>query len=143
MLATEHLLHSEKFRAAVDKYAEGVEVIPVVGRGFVEAVEAGQEQSDATRQLVADAVEPAVQQGADVIVLGCTHYPFLRGVIREVVGDKDVIVIDSGEPVGKRVESLLGHYDMRAEVDHEPRYDFLTFADEEYCERLRKKAFGE
>ena len=143
VLATEHLLHSEKFRAAVDKYAEGVEVIPVVGRGFVEAVEAGQEQSDATRQLVADAVEPAVQQGADVIVLGCTHYPFLRGVIREVVGDKDVIVIDSGEPVGKRVESLLGHYDMRAEVDHEPRYDFLTFADEEYCERLRKKAFGE
>ena len=131
VLATEHLLQSEKFRATVDRYAEGVEVMSVVGRGFVEAVEAGEEQSSATRQLVLEAVEPAVQQGADVIVLGCTHYPFLRGVIRQVIGDRDVTIIDSGEPVGKRVESLLDHYDMRAEAEHEPRYDFLTFADEE------------
>ena len=142
MLATEHLLQSEKFRATVDRYAEGVEVMSVVGRGFVEAVEAGEEQSSATRQLVLEAVEPAVQQGADVIVLGCTHYPFLRGVIRQVIGDRDVTIIDSGEPVGKRVESLLDRYDMRAEAEHEPRYDFLTFANEEYGERLRKKAFG-
>lgn len=143
VLATEHLLQSEKFRVAVNRYAEGVEVIPVVGRGFVEAVEAGQEQSDATRQLVLDAVEPAVQQGADVIVLGCTHYPFLKGVIREMIGDRGVTIIDSGEPVSKRVESLLDRYDLRAKADHDPRYEFLTFADEEYCERLRIKAFGQ
>ena len=143
VLATEHLLQSEKFRLSIERYAEGVEVMPVVGQGFVEAVEAGMEQSAKTYQLVADVVRPIVEQGVDVIVLGCTHYPFLKSVIRQVIGDKAVIIIDSGEPVEKRVESLLERYDMRAEEEHEAKYEFLTFAQDDYCERLRKKAFDE
>lgn len=143
VLATEHLLQSEKFRLSIERYAEGVEVMPVVGQGFVEAVEAGMEHSAKTLQLVADVVRPIVEQGVDVIVLGCTHYPFLKSVIRQVIGDKAVIIIDSGEPVEKRVESLLERYDMRAEEEHEAKYEFLTFAQDDYCERLRKKAFDE
>ena len=143
VLATERSLKSDKFRTAVQRYAEGVEVVPVVGRGFVEAVEAGEENSDKTLQLVASVVEPIIEQGVDVIVLGCTHYPFLKGVIRQVIGDRDVVLIDSGEPVEKRVESLLERYDMRAGDDHVPEYKFMTFADDDYCERLRSKAFGE
>ena len=54
-----------------------------------------------------------------------------------------MILIDSGEPVEKRVESLLERYDMRAEEEHEAKYEFLTFAQDDYCERLRKKAFDE
>ncbi len=50
--------------------------------------------------------------------------------------------VDSGEPVEKRVESLLDRYDMRADDEHESRYEFLTFATDEYRERLRQKAFG-
>ena len=143
VLATEHLLQSEKFRSTVERYAEGVEVLPIVGQGFVEVVEAGEEHDVVTRQLVKNVVMPAVEQGVDVVVLGCTHYPFLKGVIREVIGDRNVAIIDSGEPVEKRVESLLERYDIRAEAEHEPKYEFLTFADEDYCERLRQKAFGE
>ena len=143
VLATEHLLQSEKFRLSIERYAEGVEVLPIVGQGFVEAVEAGMEHSANTYQLVADVVRPIVEQGVDVIVLGCTHYPFLKSVIRQVIGDKAVILIDSGEPVEKRVESLLERYDMRAEEEHEAKYEFLTFAQDDYCERLRKKAFDE
>ena len=60
-----------------------------------------------------------------------------------MIGDKAVIIIDSGEPVEKRVESLLERYDMRAEEEHEAKYEFLTFAQDDYCERLRKKAFDE
>ena len=143
VLATEHSLQSEKFRTTVERHAQGVEVLPVVGQGFVEAVESGKECSAQTQQLVADVVMPIVEQGMDVIVLGCTHYPFLKGVIRRVVGDRNVAIIDSGEPVEKRVESLLERYDIRAEYEHEPEYEFLTFADEDYRERLRQKAFGE
>lgn len=143
VLATEHLLRSEKFRLSIERYAEGVEVLPIVGQGFVEAVEAGMEHSAKTHQLVADVVRPIIEQGVDVIVLGCTHYPFLKSVIRQVIGDKAVILIDSGEPVEKRVESLLERYDMRAEEEHEAKYEFLTFAQDDYCERLRKKAFDE
>jgi hypothetical protein len=51
-------------------------------------------------------------------------------------------VIDSGEAVEKRVESLLDEYDMRASEDNQAQYEFMTFADEAYAERLRRKAFG-
>ena len=87
-------------------------------------------------------IEPVIEAGADTIVLGCTHYPFLRGVIDKVIGDRAVRVIDSGEAVEKRVESLLDKYDIRAEDDNDARYEFLTFADEAYAERLSCKAFG-
>lgn len=93
--------------------------------------------------MVSAVIEPLIEQGVDVIVLGCTHYPFLKSVIREVVGDRDVLIIDSGEAVEKRVESLLDRYSLRADEDNDARYEFLSYADDEYRERLRRKAFDE
>lgn len=143
VVATERSLGSEKFRRAVERYGEGVEVIKAVGEGFVEAVESDQEQSLATRQKVEAVIEPLIKSGVDVIVLGCTHYPFLKRVIRNVVGERRVQIIDSGEAVEKRVESLLDKYDIRASEENDAQYEFLTFADDDYRERLRRKAFGE
>ncbi len=143
VVATERSLGSEKFRRAVERYGEGVEVIKAVGEGFVEAVESDQEQSSATRQKVEAVIEPLIKSGVDVIVLGCTHYPFLKSVIRNVVGERGVQIIDSGEAVEKRVESLLDKYDIRASEENDAQYEFLTFADDDYRERLRRKAFGE
>ena len=85
-------------------------------------------------------VEPIIERGADVIVLGCTHYPFLKEVIRDVIGEREVEVIDSGAAVEKRVESLLDEYDLRAEAGREAQLEFVSYADEEYCSRLRAKA---
>ena len=143
VVATERSLGSEKFRRAVERYGEGVEVIKAVGEGFVEVVESDQEQSPATRQKVEAVIEPLIKSGVDVIVLGCTHYPFLKSVIRNVVGERGVQIIDSGEAVEKRVESLLDKYDIRASEENDAQYEFLTFADDDYRERLRRKAFGE
>ena len=142
VVATERSLQGEKFLTTLARYGEGVEVIKAVGRGFVEAVEADAELLPQTETLVHQTIEPIIEAGADVIVLGCTHYPFLRGVIDKVIGDRTVRVIDSGEAVEKRVESLLDEYDIRAAVDNRAEYEFLTFADEDYAERLRCKAFG-
>lgn len=142
VVATERSLQGEKFLTTLARYGEGVEVIKAVGRGFVEAVEADSELLPQTETLVRKTIEPIIKAGADVIVLGCTHYPFLRAVIDKVIGDRAVRVIDSGEAVEKRVESLLDEYDIRAAVDNRAEYEFLTFADEDYAERLRCKAFG-
>jgi glutamate racemase len=143
VVATERSLQGEKFLNTLARYGEGVEVIKAVGRGFVEAVESNSEFEPQTESLVRQAIEPIIAAGADVIVLGCTHYPFLREVIDKVIGDRVVRVIDSGEAVEKRVESLLDEFDMRANPDNEAQYEFLTFADEAYAERLRRKAFDE
>ena len=142
VVATERSLQGEKFLSTLARYGEGVEVIKAVGRGFVEAVEADAESEEQTESIVREIIEPIVESGADVIVLGCTHYPFLRGVIDKVISDRAVRVIDSGEAVEKRVESLLDEYAIRASEENVAQYDFVTFADENYAERLRRKAFG-
>lgn len=140
VIATERSLAGRKFLSTLERYGEGVEVLKVVGEGFVEAVEADAEQEPRTEELVRRVVEPIIERGADVIVLGCTHYPFLGDVIRRVVGDREVAVIDSGEAVEKRVESLLDKFSLRCAEDNVPRLEFLSYADEEYRARLEHKA---
>ncbi|MBQ5830574.1 MAG: glutamate racemase [Alistipes sp.] len=140
VMATERSLAGRKFLSTLERYGQGVEVLKVVGEGFVEAVEADAEQEPRTEELVRRAVEPMIERGADVIVLGCTHYPFLGDVIRRVVGDREVAVIDSGEAVEKRVESLLDKFDLRCAEDNSPKLEFLSYADEEYRSRLERKA---
>lgn len=140
VIATERSLKGEKFLSTVERYGQGVEVIKAVGEGFVEAVENNEEDTPATEQIVRRVVEPIIERGADVIVLGCTHYPFLRDVIARVVGERDVAIIDSGAAVEKRVESLLDEYGLRASQDNVAQKEFITYADEEYGQRLRDKA---
>jgi glutamate racemase len=94
-----------------------------------------------TEEMVRRAVQPLVDGGADKIVLGCTHYPFLRDVIARVAGD-GVEIIDSSDAVARRVATLLDEMGLRAEADDEAEYRFITFADEEYEEKLRRKAFS-
>ena len=143
VLATARSLEGDHFKRTAAKYADRAEIFASVGEGFVEIVERSAEWEPSTREVVSRAVEPLLEKGIDKLVLGCTHYPFLLPVIREVVGDRDVEIIDSGEAVERRVEQLLDEYGVRATADHRPEYRFLTFADQEYAARLERKAFDD
>ena len=140
VLATEHSLKSDMFLATAARYASDVEVIKVVGEGFVELVEQGLERSVEAEIAVRRVVEPLLDEGIDKIVLGCTHYPFLRPLIEQVIGEKDIEVIDSGEAVARRVKWLMERYDIVADGTKHPEYHFLSFADEEYRLRLEQCA---
>lgn len=139
VLATERSLGGDHFRQAEAKYGSGVKIVKAVGEGFVEAVERSEELLPETEALVRRVVEPIVAEGADKVVLGCTHYPFLRDVIARVAGD-GVEIIDSSAAVARRVASLLEEHNLAAAEDAVAEYRFLSFADESYCERLRAKA---
>ena len=140
VLATEHSLQSEMFLATALRYAGDVEVVKVVGEGFVELVERGAEHSAEAEAAVRKVVEPLLGMNIDKIVLGCTHYPFLRPLIEGVIGDRDIAVIDSGEAVARRVKWLLERYDIGAEEGHDAKYRFVSFANEEYRQRLEHRA---
>lgn len=140
VLATAHSLQSEMFLRTAANYAKGVEVLKVEGREFVEIVEAGEEHTERAALAVRRVVEPLLDKGIDRIVLGCTHYPFLRPHIERVIGDRDIQVIDSGEAVARRVEWLLERYDIAAASDHTPTYDYMTYADDAYLARMRHRA---
>ena len=140
VLATKHSLASDMFLATAMRYAEGVDVVKVVGEGFVELVEEDREESDEAMAAVRHVIEPLMDSGIDKIVLGCTHYPFLKPHIREVIGDRDIEIIDSGEAVARRVKWLLERYDIAAAEDNVAECRFLSFADEDYRRRLEYKA---
>ena len=140
VLATERSLQGDHFRRAEATYGAEVKILKGVGEGFVEAVERNEENTPETEALVRKAVEPLVADGADKIVLGCTHYPFLRDVIARVAGD-GVEIIDASQAVARRVATLLDENNIRTKEGSKAEYRFLTFADAEYAERLRERAF--
>jgi len=106
VLATEASIAGEKFHQLVSTHASGVRVITLPCPRFVELVEAAQLTGPEVEAAVDEALAPLLEAGADVFVLGCTHYPFLRSVI-EARLPAGSIVVDTGPAVARRVKSLL------------------------------------
>ncbi|WP_189461152.1 glutamate racemase [Jeongeupia chitinilytica] len=107
LLATKVTLESRRLKALIENYAADVEVILQPGTGLVEQVEAGELDSADTRALVAAAIVPFLNAGVDQIVLGCTHYPFLSPLIRDIAGP-DIELLEPATAVARRVSSLAG-----------------------------------
>lgn len=141
VIATERSLDGDLFRRTASRYGEGIRVITAPGRGFVELVEQNRESSREAVDTVHRVVDGMIAEGVDQIVLGCTHYPFLMGALREVVDGRGITVIDPSPAVARRVAQLLDEFGLAADGGHRPDYTFLTFADEEYRLRLERKAF--
>lgn len=106
VLATEASIAGEKFHQLVSRHAEGVRVITRPCPRFVELVEAGILSGPEAESAVQDALAPLLKSGADVVVLGCTHYPFLRPVIEQGLPE-GVSVVDTGPAVAERVASVI------------------------------------
>lgn len=140
ILATEATLHGRHFMESYRKYSPHVEIIQAVGEGFVELAECGNENSAQAVEAVRAALEPMLERGADNIVLGCTHYPFLMNAIREVVGSRDVKILDPAPAIALRVRELLAGNNMLSAAACEPEYEFYTASDEEYRQQLIRKA---
>ena len=106
VLATGATLAGSRFAQLVERFGEGVEIITQPCPGLVEQVEKGDLAGEQTRMLVRRYVEQLLERGADTLVLGCTHYPFLRETIADVAGP-EVELIDTGPAVAKQVERVV------------------------------------
>lgn len=107
VLATDATFQGELYASVVDRHAGGKEVVAQACPGLAEAVETRGADDPETADLVARYLEPLQAAGVDTIVLGCTHYPFLLGTIRRLVGE-DVAVIDPAPAVARQTLRLLG-----------------------------------
>lgn len=106
VLATAGTFKGSNYLDLREKYSSQTQVTEHVGKGFVELVEQGRLDGPEVEKTVREAVEPLLRAGADTIVLGCTHYPFLEPVIRRVAGP-DVEIINPAPAVARQVERLL------------------------------------
>ncbi len=139
ILATAATLDGKLFRETAERHAGEVKVLSCVGEGFVELIEAGMEHLEEAEAAVRRAIEPLLAQGADHLVLGCTHYPFLTGTLRKVIGDRAVTLVDPASAVARRVGEVLRERDALAETGHEPVYEYFSSADEAYRDALQMR----
>jgi glutamate racemase len=106
VIATEATIRSRAYAEAIAKLAPTVKVIESACPLFVSLAEEGWADSDVARSVAAEYLQGIKNHDVGTLVLGCTHYPILRGVIQETMG-AGVSLIDSGEATARDVERLL------------------------------------
>jgi glutamate racemase len=106
VLATPATLASERYRALIERFAREVRVVAQPCSGLAEHIERGDINGERTESLLRQFVTPLLSAGADVIVLGCTHYPLVAHIIQRIAGS-EVAVIENGTAVAKEVARQL------------------------------------
>lgn len=111
VLATAGTLKADKYLNTREKWAEGVRIAEHVGQGFVELVENGCTSGNEAEDIVRASLKPLLDEGADRIVLGCTHYPFLSDTISkvasELVPERTVEIIDPAPAVARHLYETM------------------------------------
>lgn len=117
VMATTATFQGELFASVVERFASGVKVIQQPCPGLVQQIEAGELDSPATIKMLRGWLEPMKEQNIDRIVLGCTHYPFVRNAIHSILGD-GVTIIDPAPAIAKQVRRILESRNEIAETGH-------------------------
>ncbi|QNA88240.1 glutamate racemase [Massilia sp. Dwa41.01b] len=134
VLATEVTLSGKKFLLLRDQISEatGARFLLQPCHGLVDQIELGELESEATTLLLRKYVEPLLAEGADTLVLGCTHYPLVQASIERVIAaatDRPVTLIDTGDAVARQLTRLLAaNASLRPEAVLPARLDGYTSA---------------
>ena len=131
VIATEGTVKSHAYRKAIHALDPNVEVIESAAPLFVPLAEEGWANTHVAREVAEVYLAPLIDDAIDTLVLGCTHYPILRGTIEKVVGDA-IAIVDSAETTAACVKEMIG-----ASSTGEPEHHFLVTDAEE---RFRKIA---
>ena len=111
VLATAGTLKASKYLDTREKWAQNVQIVEHIGQGFVELVESGNTDGQSAESTVRESLTPLLKAGADTIVLGCTHYPFLIDTISKVAitefPERSVTIIDPAPAVARHLLEVM------------------------------------
>ena len=114
ILATGHTVRSDKFAALLDQHGHRARVMVQPCPGLADCVERGELSGPRPCALLEKFLEPLLAQGADTLVLGCTHYPFLTPLIERLAGP-DVAILDPSGAVARQLRRRLETADLLAD----------------------------
>lgn len=141
VLATPATFQGALYASVVERFANGVELLQSTCLGLVQEIEKGNLTGRETRRILESALHPMLEKNIDTVVLGCTHYPFVIPLIKQIAGKK-VRVIDPAPAVAKQVERLLGADGIRKQTG-QGSIRFLTSGDATIFQSLLPKLLGE
>ena len=128
ILATKGTLSSELFHKTSDLYAKDTTVIERVGDGIVELIEAGKIDSPEMKTLLKIYIDPMLKANIDYLVLGCTHYPYLIPLLRDMI-PSSVKIIDSGLAVARQTKAVLEKISLLNTQTKHPEIQFYSNGD--------------
>ena len=141
VLATTGTLASARFAALLERYAGEGEIITQGCPGLVEQVETGELNSARTRALIERYTEPLLARGADTLILGCTHYPFLAPLIADVAGN-NIALIDTGAAVARQLQRRIQE-ELPTRISGDAAAEFFTSGDAAHASRIMSLLWGE
>lgn len=106
VLATPNTFSGDLYNSTLHRFAEGKSVMEDPCPGLVQQIEAGELETIRTREILTRSLRPMMNVGVDTIVLGCTHYPFVMPLIREIVGE-EVRLINPAPAVAKQTQAVM------------------------------------
>lgn len=113
VLATATTFASERYADLMARFAREVVVWEDPCRGLVDLIESGEVDTPVTMALLQDVLDPMLTSGVDTLVLGCTHYPFVIPLLRQISGPK-VMIIDPAPAIARQVERVLQQHENLA-----------------------------
>ncbi len=141
VLATTGTLKSAQFAGLLESYGRNVKVVTQACVGLVECIERGELDTENTLNLIQQYCAPLLAEGADTIVLGCTHYAFVRTLIEQSVG-KNVVLIDTGAAVAKHLQGRLLALDLLAYSKELNNVQFWTNNSADNAKQVIERLWG-
>jgi glutamate racemase len=141
VLATTGTLKSAQFAGLLESYGRNVKVVTQACVGLVECIERGELNTENTMKLLKQYCQPLLDEGADTIVLGCTHYPFVRPLIEQMVG-QEVVLIDTGAAVAKYVQKRLSELALLSDYERLADVKFWTNSEAENAKQVIEQLWG-
>jgi len=141
VLATTQTLQSESVARLCQEHGADKRILLQACPGWVEAVEQADLRSSHTEALLRQFVEPLMEQGADTLVLGCTHYPFLRDTLQRIVGD-DVTLIDPAVAVANELARRIDN-NRRMGANHIGTTRFFTTGEVPHVQHVVSHLWGD
>jgi glutamate racemase len=142
VIGTVGTIKSGAYERAIRALAPDVQITARACPLFVPLVEEGWVDHPATRLIAREYLEPLLEDRIDTLVLGCTHYPLLKPMLREVLGS-DVRLIDSAEETAAEAARTLESGHIAASEDAEPSYRFIASDDPLQFLQLGQRFLGE
>ena len=143
VLATPLTLKEAKFASLLERFKDSARIIPFACPGLVEFVERGEIEGEGLESFLSELLEPLKSEKLDAVVLGCTHYPFVRESISAILG-KDVLVFDGGQGTARETARRLMAEGLCKEDKSGTRIDFIdsSYPDQINPSESMLKRFG-
>lgn len=124
VLATPGTVFSNAYPKAFSRLDPSIKVVQVASQALVNLIENGSGAKNGVKEFASKVISPFKEKGVDVLILGCTHYPYLVKLMKELIGNQAQIV-DPALAVARRVQKELEERGLKAK-DNDPRRIFYT-----------------